>query len=87
MRKRCLRAKHRRAAVAALREPVQITAARPITFAELGDDAVPHVRPLQSKPFLEAWPEGYAHGGFKIERDAIVLFAAGKPDIRIEDVF
>jgi hypothetical protein len=40
---------------------------------------------LQSEPLLQAWPSEYRGGGFRIEGNAVVLFAPGKPDLRLEN--
>jgi hypothetical protein len=38
---------------------------------------------LQSIPLLDRWPDGYA--GFRLDGNAVIIFATGKPDIHIND--
>jgi hypothetical protein len=38
-----------------------------------------------SKPILEKWPAGYECGFFRLDGSDIVIGAAGKPDLRIEN--
>jgi hypothetical protein len=47
------------------------------------EDAPPKPR-LQCKPLLEAWPKGYEHGGFRLDGDAVLIFAQGKPTLRLK---
>ena len=83
MRKRCLRAKRRRAAEAAPRPPVK--EGKPVTLAETAGEAKEPAKRLQSIPLLEKWPRDYT--GFRLDGRDVVFFAPGKPELRIECAF
>jgi hypothetical protein len=85
MRLRCIGAKKRRreAATAAVPEPAQTTAARPVIFAET--EAPPAAMSLQTEALLDRWPPGYEHGSFRFAGNDIVLSAPGREDLRIEE--
>jgi hypothetical protein len=61
--------------------------AKPVIFAAASATAAPPARQLQSQVIIERWPAGCERGGYRLEGDAVLIFAAGKPDIRIEDAF
>jgi hypothetical protein len=42
----------------------------------------PRSRP---KPLLKAWPKGYEGGSFRVVDGGVLLFAKGKPTLKIED--
>ena len=37
------------------------------------------------EPFVESWPAGYKNGGFRLVPVGVLLFAKGKPTLRIEE--
>jgi hypothetical protein len=58
----------------------------------LGDRAgdagiMPRQSVQQSKPLLLKWPRSHTGGAFKIDGSDIVIFAKGRPDIRLSNAF
>jgi hypothetical protein len=40
---------------------------------------------LRCEPLLAAWPPEYRGGGFRLEGEDVVIFAQGKPDLRLQN--
>lgn len=40
----------------------------------------------QCEPVLETWPHEYRGGGFKLDGQDVLIFAKGRPDLRIPNV-
>jgi hypothetical protein len=34
---------------------------------------------------LKSWPKGYERGGFRLDGQDVVIFAAAKPDMRLRN--
>jgi hypothetical protein len=56
---------------------------RPIIFAETAAEPAQPSKRLQSTLLLDQWPEGYERGGYRLDGADIVLFAPGRPDMRL----
>jgi hypothetical protein len=52
---------------------------KPIIFGEVTQPA----QRLQSAPLLDRWPEGYERGGFRLDGDDVLIFAPGRPALRL----
>jgi len=67
------------------------SAARAPTFADVlkSEEPDPDVTPAAprqaDKPLLEAWPPGYEKGGFRLVPGGVLIFAKGRPALRIEE--
>jgi hypothetical protein len=79
MRRRNRVSKRKRPLEAAQRIPAQ-----PVTFADArpASQPAPH---LQSEPLLDGWPEGYECGGFRLDGADILIFAPGRPELRLQN--
>lgn len=42
--------------------------------------------PLFDVAILLAWPTGYEHGRFRLLHDGVLLFAEGKPPLKIDEM-
>jgi hypothetical protein len=77
-RRRNHRARHRENSLASVSGQAKAISMRRDSGLELRPSET-----LQSNPIIEAWPKGYQ--GFRLDGNAVIVFATGKPDMRIEN--
>jgi hypothetical protein len=55
------------------------------TLEHKDGEASPVTPRAAGRPMLEKWPAGYENGSFRVVDGGVLLFAKGKPVLRIED--